>query len=109
LLARIEALVDASGVALALEAALPKGRRHRQLPVRSLLIGTMLAFAGCRPAHLTRAHAALLALGEADKWRLGVLADWGGATHRLSYRQVWWTAHLVLGVVATPALATSLR
>lgn len=73
--------------------------RARQLPVRSLLVGTMLAFADGRPAHLTRAHDALAALGEDDKWRLGVLADWHGAAHQLSYRQVWWTAHLVLEVL----------
>ncbi len=100
LLERLEALVDASGAAPWLEGRLPVGVRPRQLSVRSLLLGVALAFADGRPAHLTRAHDALLALGEQDKWRLGVLADWHGAPHRLSYRQVWWAAHLVLGVIA---------
>jgi hypothetical protein len=68
--------------------------------VRSLLLGVALAFADGRPAHLTRALGALSGLGEEDERRLGVLADWHGAPHRLSYRQVWWTAHLVLEVLA---------
>ena len=63
-------------------------------------MGVALAFADGRPAHLTRVHGALLGLGEEDERRLGVLADWHGAPHRLSYRQVWWTAHLVLEVLA---------
>ncbi len=100
LLGRLEALVDASGAAPWLEARLPVGARARQLSVRSLLLGVALAFADGRPAHLTRALEALSGLGEDDRWRLGALADWHGAPHPLSYRQVWWTAQLVLGVLA---------
>jgi len=38
-LARIEDIIDGSGAALAIEALLPAGVRHRQLPVRTLRPG----------------------------------------------------------------------
>jgi len=41
-----------------------------------------------RPAHLARAHEALISLPEADKERLGVMASWRGGRHELTYRQV---------------------
>ena len=43
---------------------LPAGVRPRQLRVRTLLAGMCLAQADHRPAHLTRVHQALTALGE---------------------------------------------
>jgi hypothetical protein len=58
-LAAIEAIIDASGIAPAIEALLPAGVRHRQLSVRTLLTGMMLALDDRRPAHLTEARAAL--------------------------------------------------
>ena len=58
-LATFEAIVDDSGVAVRLEALLPLGVRPRQLSVRTLLVGILLALADGRPAHLTRVHAAL--------------------------------------------------
>ena len=78
-LAGFEEIIDASGVAPRIEATLPSGARARQLAVRTLLLGMMLALADGRPAHLTRVHRALAGLPEGDQRRLGVLADWGTA------------------------------
>jgi hypothetical protein len=54
-----------------------------------------LAQADHRPAHLTRVHQALTALGEDDQRRLGVLADWKHGPHQLTYRQTERTFGLV--------------
>jgi hypothetical protein len=94
-LAAIEAIADASGIAPEIEAMLPAGVRRRQLRVRTLIIGMLLALAGRRPAHLTEAHHALTALPEADQARLGVTADWHGRPHQLTYRQVEYAFRLV--------------
>jgi hypothetical protein len=51
-LARIEEIIDASGVAPQVETRLPIGVRHRQLRVRTLLAGMLLSQADHRPAHL---------------------------------------------------------
>jgi len=96
----LEAVLDASGAAAAAEALLPKSVRPRQLSARTLLIGFMLALAEGRPAHLTRVLAALSGLGTDDRARLGVVADWRGGPHALSYRQVEHTARLLAGVLA---------
>ena len=53
LLTRLEDIIDTSGAAPRIEAMLPTGVRHRQLRVRTLLLGMMLALADHRPAHLT--------------------------------------------------------
>ena len=90
-LERLEAIVDASAVPGALEAKLAVGVRPRQLRVRTLFLGLLLAAADDRPAHLSRAHDALLALAPADRLRLGVVVDWGGVEHLLTYRQVEYT------------------
>lgn len=79
-----------------LEARLPLGVRTRQLRVRTLFIGLLLAAADDRAAHLSRAHGALLALGHSDRLRLGVVVDWGGVEHQLTYRQVEYTFSLVV-------------
>jgi hypothetical protein len=42
-------------------------RRHRQLPVRTLFPGMLLALADDRPAQLTRVHQALISLPQADQ------------------------------------------
>jgi hypothetical protein len=68
-LAAFEEIIDASGVAARIEAMLPVGVRPRQLRVRTLLAGMCLAAADHRPAHLTRVHQALTALGEDDQRR----------------------------------------
>jgi hypothetical protein len=78
-LARLEAIVDACGVAQRIEALLPVGVRARQLSVRTLLIGMLAALADGRPAHLVRVHRALIGLSEAEQWRLGVIVAFKSA------------------------------
>jgi hypothetical protein len=95
-LAVIEAIVDASGVAPVIEELLPRGVRGRQLTARTLLTGMMLTVADGRPAHLTRVHAALTSLPEADQARLGVTAGWKTGPHQLTYRQTEHTCRLVV-------------
>ncbi len=99
-LAAWEEVIDASGVAPRLEAALPVGVRGRQLSVRTLLAGMCLAQADHRPAHLTRVHQALTALSEDDQRRLGVITDWKHGPHRLTYRQTEYTFALVTAALA---------
>jgi hypothetical protein len=94
-LAGLEEVIGASGAGDRIEALLPSGARPRQLSVRTLLLGMMLAAAGGRPAHLTRVHQALAGLPEAEQRRLGVLADWKNGPHRLTYRQVEYAFGLV--------------
>jgi hypothetical protein len=91
----LEGVIDASGVAPRIEAMLPVGVRARQLKVRTLLAGMCLTQADHRPAHLTRVHQALTALGEDDQRRLGVIADWEAGPHLLTYRQTERTFGLV--------------
>jgi hypothetical protein len=99
-LAAFEAVIDASGVAPQIEILLPAGVRHRQLRVRTLLTGMMLSQADHRPAHLTRVRDALIALPEPDQVRLGVLEDWTGGPHLLTYRQTERTFGLVADALA---------
>ena len=94
-LAAIEAVIDASGAAPAIEALLPAGVRHRQLHARTLLTGMMLALDDRRPAYLTEVRAALTSLPEADQARLGVTEDWHGRPHQLTYRQTEHTCRLI--------------
>lgn len=98
-LRRSEAIIDASGVPGPLEVLLPVGVRPRQLSVRTLLVGVLLALGDDRPAHLTRVHASLLALGGAERRRLGVEVEWTRGTHTLTYRQVERTFSLLVGVL----------
>jgi hypothetical protein len=90
-----EGVLDASGIAPRIEALLPSGARRRQLAVRTLLLGMLLALADGRPAHLTRVHHALASLPEGEQRRLGVLADWKGRPHPLACRQAEYTFSLV--------------
>jgi hypothetical protein len=99
-LAASEEIIDASGVAPQIEAILPIGVRARQLTVRTLLAGMCLTQADGRPAHLTRVHQALTALGEDDQRRLGVIAQWKHGPHRLTYRQTEYTFGLVADALA---------
>jgi hypothetical protein len=82
-----EAVIDASGVAPRIEAALPIGVRPRQLSIRTMLAGMCLTQADHRPAHLTRVHQALVSLPQDEQRRLGVIADWKHGPHQLTYRQ----------------------
>lgn len=82
-LAVLEEVIDASGVAARTEAMLPSGARPRQLAVRTLLLGMMLALADGRPAHLTRAGPLLDRLWRAEPFPVPV---------REALRQLylWW-------------------
>jgi hypothetical protein len=102
-LAVLEEITGASGVAPRIEAMLPAGVRARQLSVRTLLAGMCLTQADGRPAHLTRVHQALVSLPEDEQRRLGVLADWKGGPHRLTYRQTEYTSGLVARALAKDA------
>jgi hypothetical protein len=62
-LTALEEAAGASGVAARIEAMLPIGVRRRQLTARTLLLGMLITLADHRPAHLTRIHRALTALG----------------------------------------------
>jgi hypothetical protein len=95
-LERLEAILDASGVPARVEAMLPVGVRPRQLSVRTLLLGMLLALSDGRPAHLRRVHEALRSLGAQQQWRLGVLAPWKDGPHLLTYRQVERTFMLIV-------------
>jgi hypothetical protein len=99
-LAVIEGIIASSGIAGAIEPLLPTPARSRQLTAGTLLAGMMLALADGRPAHLTRAHQALLALPEDDQKRLGVIAAWKDSPHQLTYRQVEHTARLITNALA---------
>jgi len=102
-LARIEAIIDAAGVHADLEMALPTGGRPRQLAVRTLLVGMLLAITDDRPAHLVRVHRALVSLDAADRRRLGVVVDWKHGPHTLTYRQVERTFGLIDNLLAREA------
>jgi hypothetical protein len=99
-LARLEEIIDASAVAPRIEAMLPVGVRPRQLQVRTLLLGMLLAAVDGRPAHLGRVHAALLGLPEGEQRRLGIIAIWNDGEHLLTYRQVERTFSLVASTLA---------
>jgi hypothetical protein len=99
-LKRLEAVIDASGVAGRVEALLPIGVRPRQLRARTLLVGMLLVAADNRPAHLRKVHEALVALPDAELTRLGIIAQWNSGPHLLTYRQVERTFGLVEGKLA---------
>jgi hypothetical protein len=86
-LARIRALIEASGVGELLDAKMPTGGRPRSLGAATVLTGIMLALSDHRPAHLAAAHRALLALGLKDRLALGVSLWHNGVLHDVSYRQ----------------------
>jgi hypothetical protein len=94
-LERLEAVVDASGIAAHIEARLAVGVRPRQLSVRTMVVGILLTLFDHRPAHLTRVHAALVGLSTTEQWRLGVIAEWKNGPHALTYRQVEYTVSIV--------------
>ena len=100
LLTRLEGIIDTSGSAPRIEALLPAGARHRQLSVRTLLLGMHLALDSRHPAHLTRVHEVLSALLGPDQARLGVTEEWKTGPHQLTYRQVERTFNLVADALA---------
>jgi hypothetical protein len=93
-LARVEAIIDASGVAGRIESVLPVGVRPRQLKVRALLIGMTLTMLHGRDALLTNVLQALLELPAEVQRRLGVIVDWSDGPHALTYRQLEYTYRL---------------
>jgi hypothetical protein len=99
-LERVERIIDASGIAERIEALLPIGVRPRQLRARTLLVGMVLTMLQRRDALLTNVHQVLLALPEADRRRLAVIADWQDAEHQLTYRQLEYTYRLIVGKLA---------
>jgi len=102
----VEAVLDDPGaraVVVAAERQMPVGVRPRQLSLRTLLVGILLAIADDRPAHLTRVHRQLVGLPEADRRRLGVTVRWRTTSHLLSYRQVERTFSLLLAVLGRAA------
>jgi hypothetical protein len=101
-LARSERIIDTSGVCERIETRLPVGVRPRQLSVRTLLLGMLLASLDGRPAHLRRVHHALLALTDTDQKRLGILARWSDGWHQLTYRQIEYTFTLVDRALSKP-------
>lgn len=92
--------MDAAGVAARLEALLPIGVRPRQLSVRTLLVGMLVALGDGRPAHLVRVHDALVGLDDSQRRRLGVVVDWPTGAHALTYRQTEYTYRLVTHALA---------
>jgi len=101
-LERVEETIDVSGVAERIEALLPVGVRPRQLWVRTLLVGMILAMRAGRDALLTHILEALLGLPDAEQRRLGVIADWKTGPHTLSYRQLEYTFALMTSTLAKP-------
>jgi hypothetical protein len=99
-LAVLEDIVDTSCAAPRIEALLPAGVRHRQLRVRTLILGMQLTLADRRPAYLTEVRTALIALPEADQARLGVTEDWKTGPHQLTYRQAERTFNLMVDALA---------
>ncbi len=95
-MARLEAIVDASGISADIEARLPVGVRPRQLSVRTLFIGILVVIGDGRPAQLTRVHGALVGLDEVERARLGVWVENRDGPHLLTYRQVEYTFSLVV-------------
>ena len=95
-LERLESVLDTSGVAGFIETRLPSGGQPRQLRVRTLLLGLLLSQLDGRPAHLTRVHHALVALGPEDWRRLEIEVEWKSGSHLLTYRQVERTFSLVV-------------
>jgi len=102
-LRRIEDVIDVSGQAPAIEVRLPSGGRPRQLSVRTLLVGMLLATADDRPLQLVRIHEALTALCHRDRERLGVMVRWRRGPHLLTYRQVERTFCIVVAMLDASA------
>jgi len=98
-LARLEEITGHSGAAPRIEKMLPSGVRRRQLPVRTLLPGILLALADRRPAYLTEVRTALTCLPETDQARLGVIADWKTGPHQLTCRQTEHTFALIISAL----------
>lgn len=86
---RVEKLIDSSGIVEVLEPLLPAGGRHRDLSLRTLLVGLGLTAAGNSSLYLKTVHAILLALPVGTRRRLGVSwTDAHGREQHLTLRRV---------------------
>jgi hypothetical protein len=74
-LERLEQIIDGAGVAPRIEALLPVGVRPRQLSVHTMLLAMLLVAADNRPARLRKVHEALVKLPDAERTRLGIIAQ----------------------------------
>jgi hypothetical protein len=101
-LARVERIIDASGVAGRIELMLPAGVRPRQLSVRTLMVGMTLAMLQGRDALLTSVHKTLRELAAEEQRRLGVIAAWKHGEHTLTYRQLEYTYRLIAKKLSKP-------
>jgi hypothetical protein len=99
----LEEITGRSRIAARIEMLLPIGVRGRQLLVRTLLLGILLALADHRPARLTRVHSALTSLPVPGQLRLGVITDWKHGPHQLTCRQTERTFGLVTDALARDA------
>ncbi len=100
---RLGAMIDRSGVPQRIKSLLPRGGRPRQLSVRTLLLGMLIAQEAGHPAHLTRVHRALMALDTPDQVVLGVRVEWRTGPHLVTYRQVERTFSLVVAALSKDA------
>jgi hypothetical protein len=99
-LERVEQIIDASGTARRIEALLPVGVRPRQLSVRTLLAGIVLAMLAGRAALLVGVHKTLTELATEQQRRLGILAQWKTGPHLLTYRQLEYTLGRIVKALA---------
>jgi hypothetical protein len=99
-LARVEQIIDASGIAGRIELMLPAGVRPRQLKAHTLIVGMTLVMLGGRDALLSNVHKALTGLPGAEQRRLGVIADCKHGPHALTYRQLEYTYRLIVKKLA---------
>lgn len=81
----VEACVDASGVVGMIEAVLPATGRPRELPVRTFLVGMLLAVRYGFVPQLEKARLVLTELPRHTKERLGVIRDDGT---EITYKQM---------------------
>ena len=86
-----------------LEEAMPSGGRPRQLPVRTLVLGVVLALADHRPGHLTRVYRALSLCQSPTSGAFESSVPAVGGDHTLTYRQVERTfSNLIATMDPTP-------
>lgn len=104
----IEAAIAASGVAATLEAHMPCGGRHRQLPARTVLSAMAFAIDEGRPAHLRAGWRTLLDLPAATRLRLGAATTRTGILSDVTYRQFSHAHRTMVGAV-DPAPVPSFR
>jgi hypothetical protein len=86
-LSRLESVLEDSGVAAMLEAAIPTAGPPRQLGTHSVLVGILLSISTAKVAHLASAYRALCDLPIPDQIRLGVARHSRNGLKIATYRQ----------------------